>query len=938
MSLVERTDSLTLLGEMARENADKPSRVVLVRGPVATGKSELLNHVAEEAETAGVMVLAATGLRAERRTPMAVFAQLLLGGRLPQRETERVEKLLDDARFTAMLRDCDSEREEHVKTHVMRSLTSTLASLAQERPLAVIVDDTQYADIPSLQCLQYAMRDLRTKPVLIVLAASTGPRPARPLFGAELLRHPRLTELRTSTLSERAVAGILEDSLCDAAARGLAPAAHRATGGNPLLVRALVHDLRTDDGDGRDGPRTSGTPVTGHAYQQAVLGCLYRSEPEVLAAARGLAVLDRAATEGLLADLLDLAPDMVVPSLRELEATGLVEREGERRSFRHPAARDAVLSDMEPAERVSLHRRAADRLRRLCAEPQVVARHIVASGHVDDAQTVDVLCEAARRARGAEDASFAVACLQLADRACGNGPRRSAILGQLTRLVERLSPTTAGSCFTAMRTAFDEGWLADQETPLLIKGLLWQGNFQDAADVAHKSRGVYGSRSTAETYLASGAVRTTYPALREHFLPDDSSTPPPVLGNDAIAARGADPAVKAGTALQVILTKGCDAGAADRAEHLLQGTRLSDVTLEPLLGALSVLVYADRLAVAAHWCDALLGEATRLGGPGWQAQLSESRARIALRQGNPADAIRYATDALGWMPAHHWGVALGSLLATLVAAHTAMGEYEKAEAYLDGHVPDLVHDTCHGLELVYARGQYYAATNRPHPALDDFLTCGERMQRWGVDQPSLVPWRSAAAEMHLRTGGKAEAEKLAQEQLAKCGPGQSRTRAQSLRVMAEAAGLRRHHHLLREAVEALEPCEDRLELVRVLGALSRSHHALGELGQARMMARRAWHIARDTQAEALCSQLLPYGGENGPEQQAAAGESSATELTDAERRVASLASFGHSNREIARKLFITVSTVEQHLTRVYRKLNVSRRRDLPHDLLADTAC
>lgn len=42
-----------------------------------------------------------------------------------------------------------------------------------------------------------------------------------------------------------------------------------------------------------------------------------------------------------------------------------------------------------------------------------------------------------------------------------------------------------------------------------------------------------------------------------------------------------------------------------------------------------------------------------------------------------------------------------------------------------------------------------------------------------------------------------------------------------------------------------------------------------------------------------------------------------------------------SNRQIARRLFITVSTVEQHLTRVYRKLKVKRRDDLPGDLVDD---
>ncbi|MFC6088697.1 MULTISPECIES: response regulator transcription factor [Saccharothrix] len=53
-----------------------------------------------------------------------------------------------------------------------------------------------------------------------------------------------------------------------------------------------------------------------------------------------------------------------------------------------------------------------------------------------------------------------------------------------------------------------------------------------------------------------------------------------------------------------------------------------------------------------------------------------------------------------------------------------------------------------------------------------------------------------------------------------------------------------------------------------------------------------------------------------------------TELTYSERRVATLAALGHSNRAIATRLHITVSTVEQHLTRVYRKLAVAGRSEL----------
>ncbi|MBP5941428.1 helix-turn-helix transcriptional regulator [Streptomyces sp. LBUM 1476] len=51
-------------------------------------------------------------------------------------------------------------------------------------------------------------------------------------------------------------------------------------------------------------------------------------------------------------------------------------------------------------------------------------------------------------------------------------------------------------------------------------------------------------------------------------------------------------------------------------------------------------------------------------------------------------------------------------------------------------------------------------------------------------------------------------------------------------------------------------------------------------------------------------------------------------LSAAERRVAWLAGIGHSNREMADRLCVTVSTVEQHLTKIYRKLGLKQRADL----------
>jgi DNA-binding CsgD family transcriptional regulator len=71
-------------------------------------------------------------------------------------------------------------------------------------------------------------------------------------------------------------------------------------------------------------------------------------------------------------------------------------------------------------------------------------------------------------------------------------------------------------------------------------------------------------------------------------------------------------------------------------------------------------------------------------------------------------------------------------------------------------------------------------------------------------------------------------------------------------------------------------------------------------------------------------------------ERAGAGRAAAPgELTQAERRAAQLAAAGHSNKEIAQALFVSVHTVEVHLSRIFAKLGIRSRAQLARRLPSD---
>ena len=85
----------------------------------------------------------------------------------------------------------------------------------------------------------------------------------------------------------------------------------------------------------------------------------------------------------------------------------------------------------------------------------------------------------------------------------------------------------------------------------------------------------------------------------------------------------------------------------------------------------------------------------------------------------------------------------------------------------------------------------------------------------------------------------------------------------------------------------------------------------------------AHHCGARRIAKAARAELVAAGSK--PRRDAITGRDA---LTAAELRVARLAAQGLTNREIAQALFITTKTATGHLTRIYRKLDITRRGQL----------
>jgi DNA-binding CsgD family transcriptional regulator len=231
------------------------------------------------------------------------------------------------------------------------------------------------------------------------------------------------------------------------------------------------------------------------------------------------------------------------------------------------------------------------------------------------------------------------------------------------------------------------------------------------------------------------------------------------------------------------------------------------------------------------------------------------------------------------------------------------------------------------------RGRLRIETGSPERGVEELLQIGETVRLVPFDNPSGVPWRSWAAEGLRRLDRNNEARALADEELALARRwGDPQAVGASLRVLGLVEGGKAGIALLREAVEVLGASEARVEHARALVDLGAALRRANQRTEARDRLREGVDLARGVGAFGLVERANDEIAATGarPRKVIPTGLDA---LTASERRVAQLAADGMSNKEIAQTLFVTIKTVEVHLSHAYRKLEISSRAQLDKALL-----
>ncbi len=909
-SFVGRQVELTALrAELGTVRSGRP-RVILLEGSPGIGKTAVLDRFLDD--ESDLTVLRATGEQWEAFVAYGVVDQLM-----------RVAGV-SSARLRAG-RDRSLPAEEPIG--VGARILEALAELEQKAPVVIVVDDAQWADIDSLRALLFVARRLVRERVLLVLAERTEDAMRLP----EGLR--RLAAGRTGTTIalqpltggelQRLAAGLGVHQLSARTARRLQ--AH--TGGNPLYVTTLLTELPAERW--RTWEPVLPAP---RAFALQVTRRLEVCSP----AARGL--VEAAAVLGAHASLASAAVlaevEDVVPALDEAVEIGLVQiRDDGLRdvAFAHPLVRAAIYEQLGPARRVQLHTRAAG----LVDDEGAALRHRVLAAAPPDPGLADELEAFARREARAGAWAGAASTLLEASRLSADRERREYRLLRAVDAMIGAGDLIQAESFARRAVALAPGPLRDAtmgylavlrgragEAEALLRAAWEQCSAAVPRDADAADRDV--AAVVAQRMALHGVGR-----LRGGDVVEWARRAVELAGPDDPVRVEAEALLGLGLGWQGRLQEGLAAYEAVLA-------RLPDdfgVQLERIRMAQGwLLLVADDVVTARTLLAQTAPAALRAGSVRIAVWSYVWLARAGFAVGAWDEAAADAERAVSLLEesGHEWLRPLARCAAVVVPA--ARGEWVAAEEHAAAAVARsgdyelmVVSAGVAGALVPAARGDHEGVLRALAPVVG-------LVERAGVDEPGFWLWQDLYGEALVGVGrlGEAEAFLGPHEELAAVrGRGSMIARLARVRGRLEAA---------RGRLSAAEAAFGRAAGV-LEGVGSPFQWALLDLAWGQVLRRAGQRRAAAERLSAARERLVglrarPYV-ERCEQELAACGLAPAkrsafdpSRLTAQELAVARLVAVGMSNRQVASELFISIKTVQFHLTHIYAKLGVGSRAEL----------
>lgn len=869
-------------------------------------------------------------------------------------KTALIQRLLDEVRAARVVRVSGDEAESAVPWGVLREMArqlpgSSIADLADGLdPLAdpifvgqslardlqsgdeliVVVDDAHWGDRESMAALRFAARRLRFDPVLVLLAhcpAGVTPEPAylrpnpglheawRRIFDGEHGVRIRLDGLAPGDVMRLAA---------DTGHLGLSPAGAsrlcRNTDGNPLHVRGLLGLLSMRSIVGGTGP----LPVP-HDIAPAItsrLASCERPTRDLVAAGavlgRRFSLASARAVSGIEAVGTHVAEAVDAGLLAEVPGTA-----GRELAFPSTLIRDVVYHDLSRARRFELHRRSA-RLGGTAA-----LRHRIAAADGADEELAADLGHAARDLLDRGELARAADLLHHALDLTPPGDNRPA---RLLTTVEAL--LVAGDAVSAREY---EGELASGGRgpwwdyvagyQILLTGRVAEAKalftralnaLGEGADVPSAAPPDLKARILAQLAII-GVLALSYPEMIEY-------------GTAAVVAGTSEPWV-AGFAW---FAKSIGLALAGRSAEAL--SELADVDVPGAASGLDGLVARGMIRL---WTDDLDGAMRDLGAVVDRATRGEALrisqglgflGEVEYRRGRLGEAVLYTELAVGGAAENDriWDLAVLHALASY--PHAAQGDWPAAEHHAAESARWAAFMTTR-LGLAFAAASRAAIAQARGDAVRLLAAAEDLESVYDSLEPGTHLFGPIRADALAQLGRADDAAAALAAFVA--GPLRSGRRSALMgaaRVRAQIAVARGEHE------RALDECEIALELADTLGLpleagrvemlAASCHSMLRHRAAAERQLRSAWQRFTRIGADAYVTLTRQAAARLGLPLETPAEPFGV--LTRAERDIALLVCEGYANKEIAARLFLSVKTVETHLTHAYMKLNVSSRTAL----------